>query len=81
MSRPIRVHIGELVLHGFERRDRHAIAVAVREELARSLTNVAHRQSSLSIDRLDAGSVPVQPRAPRGIGTRVGRMLKGALRR
>jgi hypothetical protein len=31
----IRLHINELVLHGFDPRDRHAIADAVRLELAR----------------------------------------------
>ena len=35
MSRPIRIRIGQLVLHGFDPRDRHAIGDAVRAELTR----------------------------------------------
>ena len=78
--RSVRVHVRELVLHGFDPRDRHAIAAAVRDEIAASLT-VPAAQTSIALDRLDAGTVTVHPRQPRGIGTRVARIMKGALRK
>ena len=38
MNRPIRLRIDQLVLHGFDPRDRHAIGDAVRDELTRLLS-------------------------------------------
>jgi hypothetical protein len=38
MSRPVRLRIDELVLHGFDPRDRHAIGDAVRDKLTRLLS-------------------------------------------
>jgi hypothetical protein len=83
MSRPIRLHIRELVLHGFDPRDRHRIAAAVHQELASMLSNrnAVGASTSIVIERLDAGTLAVQPRTPRGIGVRIARTMKGALRR
>jgi hypothetical protein len=78
VSRPVRVRIGALVLHGFDPRDRHTIAAAVQQEVAAALRG--SRFTSAQYDRVDAGTVHVHPRRPRGIGTRVARALKGALR-
>jgi hypothetical protein len=60
--RRVRLHIGELVLHGFDPRDRHAIADAVRAELARGgrfapAPRAAHVRDVASIARSVAREV------------------------
>ena len=83
MSRPIRIHIRELVLHGVDPRDRRAIGDAVEHELRSALAR--HRidpRQPRAIERLDGGSLRVQPRTRlRGLGTHLAGALKGALRR
>jgi hypothetical protein len=82
--RPVHIHVRELVLHGFDPRDRYAIAAAVRDELAAVLARnhaIAPSQRSIALERIDAGTVTVHPRQPRGIGTRIARVMKGALRK
>jgi hypothetical protein len=79
--RPIRIHIQELVLHGVDPRDRHAIGDAVQNELRDAL---ASRQLDLrdarAIDRLDAGTLRTQRGARmRGLGTQIGGALAGTL--
>jgi len=54
----IEVHIEELVLHGFDPHDRHAIMDAVQQELGRLLAErgvSAH--APLDVPRLDAGTI------------------------
>ena len=81
----VTIHIDQLVLHGFDPRDRHAIGDAVREELA-ALTVRAEALPSenASIERLDAGSVSIEsvrsPHAPRVIAGAVHRELKEGTR-
>ena len=83
----IKLHIEELVLHGFAPGDRHAIADAVERELSQLLTSQfeeQHAQSSLAHNaehaRLDAGSFRVTPNAkPNVIGARVAHAVHGGL--
>jgi hypothetical protein len=80
--RPIRLHIEQLVLHGFDPLDRHAIGDAVRNELREALRDRdAGDVATTSIPRLRAGTVPASARAGEAIGTAVGRAVDGALRR
>jgi hypothetical protein len=73
MKPNIELHIEELVLHGFPPHERHAIADAVRDELAMRLgdSGVEHARSA---DRLDAGTVPLPPGAKAA-----GRSIGGAV--
>ena len=56
MSQKIKVHIKELVLHGFERIDRRRVGVAVESELSRLFTeqgvpsSLTHGSECPSID-------------------------------
>lgn len=84
MRRPdIELHIDELVLHGFDPKDRHRIGDAVQSELARLLAERGLRTAK-PFDRpfVSAGSVtlPRDARA-RAVGARVARALFGVLRR
>ena len=67
------LHIDELVLHGFDAADRHAIADAVRAEIARRLGETAPAEiwrRGAAIDRIAAPDVPL-PAAPRGAGAAI----------
>lgn len=85
----IELHIEELVLHGFERRDRHSIADAFERELSRLLTEqlsaqglspaLMHNAESAS---LDAGAIHLAPNAkPDSIGTHIAQAVHGGLTR
>jgi hypothetical protein len=77
----VRLHIEELVLHGFAPADRHAIGDAVQQELTRLLRE--HGVAALlarggETERLDAGSFPLAPDArPQVIGAGVARAVHG----
>jgi len=65
----IRVRIEELVLHGFDPRDRRAIGDAVRDELGRLLATQALTASTHNF--VDAGEVPVDSIRSRTTGASV----------
>ncbi|MCC7362774.1 MAG: hypothetical protein IT303_00245 [Dehalococcoidia bacterium] len=70
----VRVHIDELVLHGFDPHQRHAIANAVQAELARLLAAPfpAPAGGPVAERRLDAGTVSLEPGArPAAAGAHV----------
>ncbi|HEX7318189.1 MAG TPA: hypothetical protein VF297_30070 [Pyrinomonadaceae bacterium] len=78
----IKLHIEELVLHGFEPRDRAALGAALETELARliaagdfdSLTNAG------SVARLDGGAFEMPAHAgPEVAGTRLARAVYDGL--
>ena len=74
----VTLHIEQLVLHGFDPRDRHAIGDALRAELAALFNDSQSLPSqSTSHDRIDGGSVEVDsvrsPDAPRRIANAVHR--------
>lgn len=64
----VTIHIEELVLHGFDPRDRHAVAGALSAQLATLFADRAPAQDE-QIDRLDAGSIAIPDvRSPRAGG-------------
>ncbi|MBX9580613.1 MAG: hypothetical protein K2X87_09925 [Gemmataceae bacterium] len=66
MTPRVEVDIGELVLHGFDPRDRHAIGDAVQRELARLFAERGvppGLAGGAEVDRVDAGAYPVRPPA------------------
>ena len=83
--KPVRIDIENLRLKGFRYEDRHAIAAALQEELARLLAapETAERLANLGqVPHLsiDAFSLEANPQ-PRQIGAEVGRAIgKGLLK-
>jgi hypothetical protein len=79
----IELVIDELVLHGFDPRQRHAIADAVEDELTR-LVRAHTRELSdcrrAELDHADGGSFEVlRPKAPADAGRGIARSLVGAV--
>jgi hypothetical protein len=86
LSRPsLKVHIEELVLHGFAARDRHRIATAVQGELARLMAEgslLRFRQSPPTVDRINGGAFKVKAGAkPQAAGAGIARAVFQSLRR
>jgi hypothetical protein len=90
MRRPnIKLHIEELVLHGFSPNDRYAIADAVEQELSRLLvTDFEAPQLPPSLagnrdmPRVDAGTFPVASGAKaNSIGAQIAGAVHGGLTR
>ena len=83
MRKPnIELHIGELVLHGFQPADRHRIGDAVQAELSRLVTERSidvHAAARLSLSAAPV-HLPHNPPA-RTVGAHVARALFGVLRR
>jgi hypothetical protein len=90
MRRPnIKLHIEELVLHGFAPNDRYAIADAVQQELSRLIGPTAGQThgaftSTLiqhsSNTRLDARAFQVEQNSkPRSIGNQIAQAVHGGL--
>ena len=79
MQRRVVVNIDTLVLKGFRHEDRHAIAAAVQEELARVLNgpDAAQKLTALgSRPRLRIGNVNLAPDVkPQQTGTATGRAI------
>jgi hypothetical protein len=76
------LRIDELVLHGFERVDRYALAGAIERELGRLLGEsgaqqaLFAREKSIGDHRLDAGSFTVPSDAtPGAVGLQVARAI------
>ena len=80
----IEVVIDELVLHGFEARQRDGIAAALRSGLAAALDGWIPAAGA-SVDRLEAGSFTVPDAAPpalvgRGVAGQIHRVLDAGTR-
>lgn len=77
----VEVQIDELVLHGIDPRQRHAIGDAVARKLrllfAREGVGGLSRKESVGF--LDAGTFELNPGAPRSIGSRVAELIYRAL--
>lgn len=76
--RAIRLHIDELVLHGFEQADRAALGAALETELARLLAagDPAALTGAHKVARLDGGSFEMPAHAaPEITGTRLARAI------
>lgn len=79
----VELHIEELVLHGFEGRDRHRIAEAVQIELTRLIGEGGLKglSGSLAIERVNAGEFKVSAGAkPHAAGAQIARSIYGSLR-
>lgn len=83
--RPVRIHIDELVLHGFDPGERHRIAAAVQEELARLVRNEGAPASAgiaSPVDNLDAGAIRIpHGSTARAAGLRIGASIYQGLQR
>lgn len=78
----IKLHIEELVLHGFEPADRAALGAALETELARLLAagNPESLTRAGSVARLDGGAFEVPAQAgPEVAGTRLARTVYDSL--
>lgn len=75
----VKLHIEELVLHGFAPRDRHRIAGAMQLELARLMSEdslAASRQNHISLDRLQSRTFRVKAGAkPEATGSEIARAI------
>jgi len=87
VTRTIRLHIEELVLHSFDPHDRHAIADAVQRELSTLVATHSgspDSASSFSVSaeraRVDAGSFHAERNAkPNSIGAQIARAVHGGI--
>ncbi|HYP26675.1 MAG TPA: hypothetical protein VE262_08160 [Blastocatellia bacterium] len=79
----IELEIDELVLHGFARGDRHRIAGAIEQELARLFAEQGVPPSLAragSIESIDGGAFEAKPHAkPEATGARIARAIYGGL--
>ena len=80
MSAPrIRVEIDELILHGFDPRQRYAIADALQLELTAALGDL-HVPKSRSTPHVDAGSFTMQSGASAAaVGQAIARQVRSGL--
>ena len=80
----VKIHIEELVLHGFARNDRHQIAAAVQQELARLVMAARlapFRENRRALERINAGAFKVKAGAkPQTAGTEIARAVFRSLR-
>ncbi len=80
----IEVHLEELVLNGFDPRDRHRIGDAVERELARLFAEQGvpgTLAEPTAIDRLDVGAFRVKPPSrPEKVGAQVAQAVYSSLR-
>ena len=80
MTRPsrIEVHIEELVLHGFDPRDRLSIGDAVQSELSRlfAQADMTLPRRDVHVDSVDGGTFVMERAAPgEGVGSHVARRV------
>ena len=84
MTPRISVHIGELILDGFPRRDGRAIGEAVQQHLVQLFSErgvPAAMQQSSEMPRVDAGSVSIGAGAkPAAVGTQIANAVYGVSR-
>ncbi len=79
----IELVIDELVLHGFDPRQRHAIGDAVAAELTRLAQAHARelsRRPGLDVTHLDAGTFVARAQTPAGAGGGIANRVVTALR-
>jgi hypothetical protein len=85
MGMNLEIHIEELVLHGFDPRDKKGIGEAVERELARLFQEQGVPgafQRERNVDRINAGSFAVGPRSvSKAVGAGVARSVYGGLKR
>ncbi len=84
MARHIRLHIDELILHGFAPGERHRIADALQSRLSELLADengLDQRVKSTTVSRADAGAIHVRGTAPDAVGEQLALALHGGLGR
>ncbi len=81
LSRNVELHIEELVLHGFDPRDRHAIADAVQQELTRLVAEqgLSAVQEPAEVPRLDGGTIELNATRGSGSGVPIARAVHSTL--
>jgi len=85
MKRPnaeIRLHIEELVLHGFAPGDRHQIGAAVEQELSRLMAEQPPAiGKNMSLPQVDGGSFQIKNAArPASIGSQIAGAIHGGIK-
>lgn len=79
------VHIDRLVLKGFRREDRHAIAVGLQQELEQVFADreaVSHLRAMGDVSRLQVGGVQIEPGSkPQPIGKNVAQGIGKEIRK
>ena len=77
----LRVHIEELILHGFPLKTRHAVSEAAQAELTRLLTSSGPPEfvkNPVHSDRIDGGTFNVTPTSrPQAIGNLIANAVYG----
>jgi hypothetical protein len=85
MAERIRVHIEELVLHGFEPGDRRRIADALQAHLAELLSEAPlseERTAGITLERWDAGTIRIREGSvPAVVGEQLAAALHGGMGR
>jgi hypothetical protein len=85
MGMNLEIHIEELVLHGFDPRDKKGIGEAMERELARLFMEQGVPgaiQPERNLDRIDAGSFVVgRGSVSKAVGAGVARSVYGGLRK
>ncbi len=80
----VKLHIEELVLHGFSPHDRHNIGEAVERELQRLLFAspiLAGTVQDQNIERMDGGSFRLSSSAPAGtVGAQIASVVHSTVR-
>jgi plasmid stabilization system protein ParE len=81
----IRIHIDEIVLHGFEPGERRRIADALQARLAELLADTpltGQRMTSISLERADAGTISIpEGAAAAAVGEGIAAALHGGMGR
>ena len=81
----LRLHIEEVVLHGFDPRERYTVGDAVQQELTWLMTErsvPSLLDAPRLAERLDAGTFHVTPNSrPQALGAQVARAVYGGLKR
>jgi len=77
---PVKLHIEELLLHGFAAADRRGIAHALQADLTRLISEAQwhgpHNSAPIDVERLRPLSVRLKPGAtPQSVGSEVARAL------
>ena len=77
----IHVHIEDLVLHGFDPRDRHGIADAVQQELTRLVAErgLSAVQRPAEVARLDGGTIELNATRGSVAGAPIARAVHSTL--
>ncbi|NEQ22778.1 MAG: hypothetical protein F6K28_27080 [Microcoleus sp. SIO2G3] len=83
MDMNLEFHIEELILHGFEMRDRHLISTAMQQELSRLFTEQGVPRSltqDSTVPQLNGGTVETTPAMqPEAIGVQIAQSIYGGL--